>query len=131
MGVLDDLYDTVGGNGTIEKAVVVFYQRVLADDNLRRFFHSTDMAHLRSGQGMFVSMLVGGRAVYTGKDIRTAHAKARAEGLNAEHLEAFLKHFRDALHEVGVQPDKAEKVIGLLEAHRASVLDPQASAVAK
>ncbi len=131
MGMLDDLYDTVGGSGTIERAVVVFYERVLADENLRRFFHSADMANLRSGQSMFVSMLVGGRAVYTGRDIHTAHAKARAEGLNAEHLDAFLKHFRDALHEVGVQPEKAERVIGLLETHRASVLDHQARAAAK
>jgi hemoglobin len=131
MGVLDDLYDTVGGNGTIEKAVVVFYRRVLSDENLRRFFHSTDMAHLRSGQSMFVSMLVGGKAVYSGKDIHTAHAQARTEGLNAGHLDAFLKHFRDALHEVGVKPDKAEKVMGLLEAQRAAVLGYQASTVAK
>jgi hemoglobin len=131
MGVLDDLYDTVGGNGTIEKAVVVFYRRVLADDNLRRFFHNTDMAHLRAGQSMFVSMLVGGRAVYTGKDIRAAHAQARVEGLNAEHVDAFLKHFREALDEVGVQPDKAEKVMRLLEPQRAAVLGHQASAAEK
>ena len=127
MGVLDDLYDTVGGNGTIEKAVVSFYERVLADENLRRFFHSTDMAHLRSGQSMFVSMLVGGKAVYTGKDICSAHAQARAEGLTGEHLDAFLKHFRDALHEAGVRPDKAEKVIRLLEAQRPAVLNHQAT----
>ena len=124
MSVLDDLYETVGGNGTIEKAIVSFYRRVLADENLGRFFHSTDMVHLRSGQSMFVSMLLGGKAAYTGKDIRTAHAQARAEGLSGEHLDAFLRHFRDALGEVGVQPDKAEKVVRLLEAHRTSVLDP-------
>ena len=123
MSVLDDLYDTVGGNGTIEKAIVSFYQRVLADESLGRFFHSTDMVHLRSGQGMFVSMLLGGKAVYTGKDIHAAHAQARAEGLTGEHLDAFFSHFRDALHEVGVRPDKAEKVLKLLETQRASVLD--------
>ena len=123
MSVLDDLYDTVGGNGKIDKAIVSFYQRVLADENLGRFFHSTDMVHLRSGQSMFVSMLLGAKAVYTGKDIRSAHAHARAEGLTGEHLDAFLKHFRDALSEAGVQPDKADRVLQLLEAQRESVLD--------
>ena len=59
---------------------------------------------------MFISMLVGGRRVYTGKDISAAHARARAQGLTGEHLDAFLKHFRAALVEVGVGPDKAEKV---------------------
>ena len=123
MSVLDDLYDTVGGNGTLEKAIGSFYQRVLEDESLKPFFRSTDMPHLRSGQSMFVSMLVGGKAVYTGKDIRIAHAQARAEGLTAEHLEAFLNHFRDALNDAGVHPDKTEKIVRLLEAQRAAVLN--------
>ena len=58
-----------------------------------------------------------------GKDLRTAHAQARAEGLAGEHFDAFLGHFRDALSEVGVQPGKAEKVLKLLEAQRATVLN--------
>ncbi len=81
------------------------------------------MAHLRSGQGMFVSMLLGGRGAYTGKDIRAAHAQARALGLTDEHLDAFLKHFRAALDEVDVEPDDAAKVMKLLEAQRAAVLN--------
>lgn len=123
MSMLDDLYETIGGSDTIEAAIGSFYKRVLEDENLRRFFHSTDMAHLRSGQSMFISMLVGGRKVYTGKDINAAHAHARAQGLTAEHLDVFLKHFRAAIDEVGVAPDKAEKVMRLLEAQRAAVLN--------
>jgi hemoglobin len=123
MGTLDDLYEIIGGSDTIEAAIGSFYTRVLEDENLRRFFHSTDMAHLRSGQSMFISMLLGGRVVYTGKDINAAHASARAQGLTGEHLDAFLKHFRDALNEVGVGPDKAEKVMKLLEAQRTAVLN--------
>ena len=72
---------------------------------------------------MFISMLLGGRVVYTGKDINAAHANARAEGLTGEHLDAFFKHFRAAIEEVGVEPDKAEKVMKLLEAQRAAVLN--------
>ena len=122
MSVLDDLYETIGGSGTIEAAIGSFYRRVLEDENLRRFFHSTDMAHLRSGQSMFISMLLGGRIVYTGKDIGAAHAGAREKGLNDSHFDAFLKHFRAALEEAKVQPDKLEKVLQLLEGTRASVL---------
>jgi hemoglobin len=123
MSILDDLYETIGGSDTVGTAIDSFYRRVLADESLRPFFHSTDMARLRAGQNMFLSMLLGGRAVYTGKDIKTAHANARAQGLTAEHLDVFLKHFRAAIDEVGVAPDKAEKVMKLLESHRAAVLD--------
>ena len=120
MSKIDDLYDTIGGSAKIEAAIRSFYWRVLEDENLRRFFHSTDMAHLRSGQSMFISMLLGGRVVYTGKDINTAHAQARAQGLTGEHLDGFLKHFRAAIEEVGVAPDKVERVMKLLEAQRAA-----------
>ena len=124
MSMLDELYETIGGSDTVERAIASFYWRVLEDESLRRFFHSTDMAHLRAGQGMFVSMLLGGRVVYTGKDINAAHAHARAQGLTGDHVDAFLKHFRTALDEVGVKPDKAEKVMKLLENQRAEVLGP-------
>jgi len=81
------------------------------------------MAHLRAGQSMFISMLLGRRVVYTGKEIGAAHAKARAKGLTDKHFDAFLKHFRVALDEVGVKPDKAERVMKLLETKRGSVLN--------
>ena len=127
MSVIDDLYETIGGSRTVSAAIETFYRRVLEDENLRRFFHSTDMAHLRSGQNMFISMLLGGRAAYSGKDINAAHAHTRTQGLTGEHFDAFLKHFRAALDEVGVKPDKAEKVMRLLEAQRAAVLDRSSS----
>jgi hemoglobin len=123
MGKLEDLYDIVGGNGTIEVAVRAFYYRVLEDEKLCHFFQSTDMAGLRSGQNMFVSMLLGGQGAYTGKSLKDAHARARAQGLKEEHMDAFLNHFRAALQEAGVKPDKAEKVIALLETQRAAVLN--------
>jgi len=121
--MIDDLYDTIGGRQTIWAATGSFYRRVLKDETLRHFFESSDIAHLVAGQSMFLSMLLGGRVVYTGKKIGPAHASARAKGLNDKHFEAFLKHFRAALDEVGVKPDKAERVMKLLEAQRDTVLD--------
>jgi hemoglobin len=120
--MIDTLYETIGGRNVIRAAIEAFYRRVLADESLRHFFASTDMAHLRSGQSMFVSMLVGGKAIYTGKEIGPAHAAARSKGLTAGHFDAFLRHFRDSLDEVGVKPENAEKVIQLLESKRDAVL---------
>jgi hemoglobin len=120
--MIDDLYETIGGRRTISAATDAFYRRVLEDESLRHFFASTDMAHLRAGQSMFVSMLLGGRVVYTGKEIGAAHASARLKGLTDQHFDAFLNHFRAALDEVGVQPEKAEKVMKFLEAKRSTIL---------
>jgi truncated hemoglobin YjbI len=48
---------------------------------------------------------------------------ARKQGLNDAHFDTFLEHFRDALEEVGVKPDKSEKVMKLLESKRTTVLN--------
>ena len=121
--MIDELYDTIGGRRTIWAATASFYRRVLEDEDLRPFFESTDMAHLHAGQSMFISMLLGGKVAYTGKKIGAAHEHARAKGLIDKHFDAFLKHFRAALDEVGVKPDKAEKVMKLLQAQRNTVLN--------
>jgi len=121
--VIDELYDLIGGRQTIWAATESFYRRVLADDLLRPFFTSTDLAQLSARQSMFISMLLGGRVVYTGKDIHAAHAHAREQGLNDGHFDKFLRHFREALNEVGVQTDKVEKVVKLLESKRNTVLN--------
>ena len=122
--MIDDLYDLIGGRQTVWAAIEAFYGRVFADEALRPFFKSTDMAQLCARQSMFISMLLDGRIVYTGKDIHTAHAHAREQGLNDGHFDRFLMHFREALNEVGVKADKVEKVAKLLESRRSAVLNP-------
>lgn len=122
--MIDELYDLIGGKRTVWAATEAFYRRVLADETLRPFFEKTEMAQLRSRQSMFISMLLGGRVVYTGKDMAAAHQHAREQGLNNGHYDRFLEHFRQALKEVGVPPDKIDKVSKLLESKRNTVLNP-------
>jgi hemoglobin len=120
--MIEDLFDLIGGRSTIEAATELFYDKVLQDDNLHHFFEGVDMAHLRSRQAMFISMLLAGR-VYTGKNIHDAHARSRDYGLNDAHFYLFLRHFRAALEEVGVKSENAEKIRKRLESQRGTVLD--------
>jgi len=120
--MIENLYELVGGQKVIEAATERFYNRILEDASLRRFFGQTDMAHLRSRQVMFINMLLGG-GIYTGKDIHLAHAQARDHGLSHAHFDLFLNHFRRALEEVGVKPENAEKITRFLERKRSAVLD--------
>jgi hemoglobin len=121
--MIDDLYELIGGKRTIWAATESFYKRVTEDESLRHLFEKTDMANLRARQSMFISMLLGGQVVYTGKEIGAAHAQAREQGLTNAHFDTFLKHFRAALDEVGVNPERAEKVMKLLESKRGKVLN--------
>jgi hemoglobin len=121
----EDLYELIGGRKTIIAATELFYKKVSEDEELRHFFKRVDMAHLRSRQIMFVSMILGGR-VYTGKDLHEVHARSRDHGLNEAHFELFLKHFQASLVEVGVKSENADKVIKLLERKRATIVHQQA-----
>jgi len=120
--LIDQLYELIGGKRTVWAATEAFYRKVLADPTLSPFFSGTDMPHLIARQSMFLSMLLGGQIVYTGKDIGEAHAHAREQGLNDGHFDSFLKHFRAALDEVGVPEDKVEEVLKRLEVKRSVVL---------
>jgi len=92
--MIEDLFDLIGGRSTIAAATELFYDKVLQDDNLRHFFQGVDMAHLRSRQAMFISVLLGGR-VYTGRNIREAHAwskRSRPERRAFRRVPQALSH---------------------------------------
>jgi hemoglobin len=116
------LYEKIGGKSKIIPAVDLFYRKVLADNRLKQFFDPVDMDQLRSLQAMFLTMLVGGRRTYNGKDIRTAHAGLSGKGLNDDHFDIFLKHFENALREAGIQYEAVAEIIRRLEGTRDVVL---------
>ncbi len=118
----DTLYETIGGRLRIQAAVELFYKKVFADESLRHFFEGVDVQGLHARQSMFVSMLLGGEIVYTGKEIGAAHANSRMKGMNDVHFDMLLKHFRAALEEIGILPEKIEKIMVLLEGTREAVL---------
>ncbi|HTQ61635.1 MAG TPA: group 1 truncated hemoglobin [Candidatus Solibacter sp.] len=122
--MINELFDLIGGKQILSAATEDFYRRVLADETLRPFFATTDMGQLLARQRMFLSMLLGGKGSYTGRDISSVHGEARRQGLNDGHFDRFLKHFRDALDAAGVEQDKIDEIAQLLESRRGAVLNP-------
>ena len=120
--MIETLYERIGGSATINAAVNTFYRKILADSRLRQFFDGVDLKHLQARQSMFLSMLTGGKVVYTRQQLRTAHAGARALGMDDSHFDILVSYFREALDEVGVPPKAATETAALLEATRNEVL---------
>lgn len=120
--MIDQLYDKVGGSGAIKELVGIFYDRVLADPLLAPFFPHTDMDTLRAQQVMFLIMLMGRTRTFSGQDLTTAHAGARAEGLADEHFDALLGHFEASLRELEVEEAYTREVLARIEATRNAVL---------
>ncbi len=69
------LFERIGGEAAIEAAVVTFYEKVMADPSLAHFFDHLDMDAQFKKQIAFMTMAFGGPKTYSGRDLRTAHAR--------------------------------------------------------
>jgi len=93
------IYDEIGGADAVAAAVEQFYERVLADPALAPYFTDVDMAKLKSHQRAFIAAAIGGPELYTGRDMKAAHARF---GIKPEHFDLVVGHLVDTLSALGV-----------------------------
>ncbi len=116
------LYRKVGGKETVEKAAKILYVNIIRDDRLKRFFEGTDMQKQERMMSGFLTNILGGPSLYTGKNMRRAHADSVKDGLSDEHVNAMMECVSAALREAKVEPDLITEVIAVVEKHRDDVL---------
>ena len=95
------LFDDIGGSAAIGAALDAFYARVGDDPVVSPYFEDVNMAGLKAHVGSFFAMALGGPSDYHGRDLRTAHVRPRAMGLDESTMEVFLGHFRAVLEYSG------------------------------
>lgn len=117
------LFERLGGEAAIEAAVVTFYEKVMSDHSLAPFFAHLDMAAQVKKQIAFMTMAFGGPNQYTGRDLRTSHAKLVAQqGLNDKHFDAIAQHLRETLEELAVDEATITDVLRIIDGTRDDVL---------
>jgi hemoglobin len=102
------LYDRIGGAPAVTAAVDRFYERVLADSDLKGFFSGVSMSRLKSHQFAFLSQALGGPHQYSGDSMRNAHSRLSIE---QRHFDRVVNHLVETLGELGV-PDHVIGAIG-------------------
>jgi len=103
------LYDRLGGEPALRKAVELFYERVLADPQLSPFFTDIAMNRLQSHQYAFLSQACGGPRQYQGESMAKAHAHLSIE---QKHFDAVAGHLVETLRSLGVSEEMIEEVVG-------------------
>jgi len=116
------LYERLGGEAAVEAAVVRFYDKIMADASLAGFFEHLDMGAQINKQIAFMTMAFGGPNKYSGRDLRTAHAKLVQRGLGNAHFDAVAQHLSDTLDELGVASEVRDDVLALVGGTRKDVL---------
>src|SRR6476659_4194490 len=123
MNATPSLYEQIGGEAAVNAAVDVFYRKVLVDDRISRFFDDVDMDRQIAKQKSFLTMAFGGPVAYSGKDMRAAHARLVAMGLNDSHFDAVVELLGQSLTELNVPPALIQQVAAIAESTRADVLN--------
>ena len=116
------LYSQLGGDPAITVALDRFYEKVLADPRVSRYFDGVNVEGVKTQQRDFLAMAFGGPDRYVGRDLDVAHAGPRDKGLDEEGYEVFMGHFRATLEELGVDADKVEEVMAIADTGKDAVL---------
>lgn len=114
------LYERIGGEAAVNAAVDLFYRKVLADDRISHFFDSVDMAGQHQKQKAFLTFAFGGPASYSGKDMRTAHAKMK---LTPQHFDAVMENLGATLKELGVADELIQEAAAVATSVKGDVLN--------
>lgn len=117
------LYHLLGGEPALQKAVEVFYRKMLSDPRVSGFFEKTNMAGQMAKQKAFLTMVTGGPAHYTGKSMREGHKHLVEQGLNDEHFDITVNHLAETLRELGVVEEHIKPVVETCEGARKDVLN--------
>lgn len=120
---MSSLYERLGGAGAVDAAVDIFYRKVLSDDRIAHFFDTVDMERQAAKQKAFLTMVFGGPANYSGKDMREGHRHLVKNGLNDLHFDAVVENLGATLKELGVPAADIAEVAAIANSVRNDVLD--------
>lgn len=116
------LFEQLGGKEAVQKAVVLFYEKVMADKRINSFFAGIDMAQQRKKQTLFLTYVFGGPNNYSGKNMREAHAVLVKKGLSDVHFDAVIENLGNTLVEMGVGTDLINQAAAIAQSTRNDVL---------
>jgi hemoglobin len=102
------LFERIGGEQMIVEVVDDFYDRVLADPELKPFFKNTSMEKLRCMQQEFFSAALDGSITYTGKPLSHVH---HGRGITKHHFTLFVNHLLDTLRHYEINDQDITDII--------------------
>jgi hemoglobin len=104
-------YQAVGGEETFDRLVRSFYDGVESDPRLRAVYPSRDLGPAREHLRLFLMQYWGGPGTYSERRghprLRMRHARF---SIGEAERDAWLRHMRAALDEVGLDPEHDDQL---------------------
>ncbi len=114
-----EVYEQLGGPDGVRTAVTVFYNRIIADEQLGRWFEGIDLDRLKAHQRAFLTAAFGGPQVFSGRGLREAHADL---AITDAAFDAMVSTLLTSLADLGVAKEAVTAVGERLEGARAEVV---------
>jgi len=113
------IYEQVGGNDVVKTAVTVFYNRVVDDDSLAKWFDGIDISRLRAHQRAFLAAALDGPRVFAGRDLIAAHA---GMDITDDAFDSIVAHLLTVLGDLDVAAHAVARVAQRLEELRPEIV---------
>jgi hemoglobin len=105
------LYQRLGGYNAIQAVVDEAIKNIAADRRINRFFKGANIARLRRQLADQICAASGGPCVYTGRDMKSAHA---GMGIQSSHFNALVQDLGKALNKFRVPGREQRELVALL-----------------
>jgi hemoglobin len=105
------LYDRLGGYGAISAVVDDFVANVAADKRINKFFAKANVPRLKARLVEQLCQASGGPCVYTGADMKTAHAGI---GVRNKDFDALVQDLVKSLNKFKVPKAEQKEIASVL-----------------
>lgn len=114
------LFERLGGKPAVEAVVDDFLGRVAKDERINAGFATGDVPRLRQRLVELVCAGTGGPCVYSGRDMKSAHAGMKIT--NAQ-FDALVGHLVATLDKFKVPAQEKGELLGILGPMRGSIVE--------
>ena len=113
------LYDRLGGETAIAAVVDDFVKNVAADKRINGFFAKANIDLLKVRLTKQICQATGGPCVYTGRDMRSAHA---GMGIRNKDFNALVQDLGKSLKKFKVPAKEQKELVALLAPMRKDIV---------
>jgi hemoglobin len=114
------LYERLGGEAAIQSVVDEFVANVGADARINQYFANADLERLKGHLVNQIGQASGGPQVYTGRDMKTAHA---GMGIDEAAFNALVEDLVKALDKFAVGEQEKNELLGLLGPMKGDIVE--------
>jgi hemoglobin len=113
------LYDRLGGETAIAAVVDDFIKNVAADKRINKFFAKANIDLLKVRLTKQICQATGGPCIYTGRDMKSAHA---GMGIQNKHFDALVQDLGKSLKKFKVPAREQKELVAALGPMRKDIV---------